>query len=183
MKSLLIILIGVVGAIFAGCAAPFFAPTDVSHIKLASVDSPVVIVGKIHLVRKQGTLVATGYVLKRLGAFDTTQTHLDVTLYDSSGMVLRRTVEHFEPREIPRRIRRPHHAVYRVRLDILPPKTARLEVKAHEGSHDTTGSSRRDCNPAIASHLTSHVTAMVIAASSAPRPFSYVASRPLINYV
>ena len=137
MKSLLIILIGVVGAIFAGCAAPFFASADVSHIKLESVDSPAVIVGKIKLVRKQGILVVTGYVLKRLGASDTTQTHLDVTLYDSAGMELRRTVEHFEPRQIPRRIRRPAHAVYRVSLGSLPTETARLEIKAHEGAHDS----------------------------------------------
>lgn len=137
MKHIVIILVGAVGAILAGCTAPFFAPTDVSHIKLESVDSPVVIVGKIHLARKQGTLVATGYVLKRLGVSDTTQTHLDVTLYDSAGMELRRTVEHFEPRQIPRRIRRPTHAVYRVAFDPLPTKTARIEVKAHEGSHDS----------------------------------------------
>jgi hypothetical protein len=161
VKQIVIILVGAVGAILAGCTAPFFAPADVSHIKLESVDSPAVIVGKIKLVRKQGTVFVTGYVLKRLGASDTTQTHLDVTLYDSAGIELSRTVEHFEPRQIPRRIRRrPAHAVFRVALDLLPPETARLEIKAHEGSHgsDTTGSGRHDCNPYLASRLTAHVT-------------------------
>lgn len=117
----------------AGCATPFRAPPDVAHIKLERVDSPVVIVEKIWLERKKGPLVVTGYVLKRLEVEDTTQTHLDVTLYDSAGQVLRQTVEHFTPRQIPRRYRRPDDAVYRVPLDPLPPGTVRIEVQAHEG--------------------------------------------------
>ncbi len=117
-----------------GCATPFRAPPDVAQIQLERVDSPVVIVEKIWLERKGGPLVVRGFVLKRLEAEDTTQTHLDVTLYDATGQVLRQTVEHFEPRQIPRRYRRPDDAIYRVPLDPLPPGTFRIEVRAHEGN-------------------------------------------------
>ena len=89
----------------AGCATPFRAPPDVRGIKLERVGSPVVEVEKIWLERKTGPLVLKGYVLKHLAAEDTTQTHLDVTLYDSAGRVLRSTVEHFEPRQIHRQWR------------------------------------------------------------------------------
>lgn len=121
----------------AGCATPFRAPPDVANITLERVDSPLVRVEKIWLERKKGPLVVTGYIIKRLETEDTTGTHLDVTLFDSSGRVLRTTVEHFEPRQIPRRRRMPDSATYRVVLDPLPEGTARIEVRAHEGAHSS----------------------------------------------
>lgn len=121
----------------AGCATPFRAPPDVANVILERVDSPLVRVEKIWLERKNGPLVVTGYVIKRLETKDTTGTHLDVTLFDSSGRVLRTTVEHFEPRQIPRRHRMPDSATYRVVLDPLPDGTARIEVRAHEGAHSS----------------------------------------------
>ena len=128
-------LVILASAALAGCATPFRAPPDVAHIKLERADSPVVVVEKIWLERKKGPLVVKGYIVKRLEAEDTTQTHLDVTLFDSSGGVLRRTVEHFEPRQIPHRYRRPDYASYSIPLDPLPIDTARIEVRAHEGNH------------------------------------------------
>lgn len=121
----------------AGCATPFRAPPDMANVILERVDSPLVRVEKIWLERKNGPLVVTGFVLKRFETEDTTGTHLDVTLYDAAGQVLRRTVEHFEPRQIPRRYRRPDDATYRVTLDPLPDGTARIEVRAHEGAHSS----------------------------------------------
>jgi hypothetical protein len=136
MKTPLVLLLSAAGIVLAGCTTPFRAPADVATIKLDRVDSPVVIVEKIWLERKEGPLVVTGYTLKRLEATDTTQTHLDVTLYDATGQVLRRTVEYFEPRQIIRRFSRPGFGTYRVPLDPLPAGTVRLEVKAHEGPTD-----------------------------------------------
>ncbi|WP_415909259.1 hypothetical protein [Oleiharenicola sp. Vm1] len=134
MKTLpWLLLLAVVG--LTGCVTPFRAPSDVAHIQLTRGDSPFVRVEKIWLERKKGPLVVKGYVVKRLEADDTTQTHLDVTLYDSAGAVLRRTVGHFEPRQIPRRYRRPDYASYSVPLDPLPGGTVRIEVRAHEGDH------------------------------------------------
>lgn len=119
----------------AACATPFRAPAGATHIKLDRVDSPVVIVEKIWLEQKRGPLAVTGYVVKRLEVDDTTQTHLDVTLFDSAGRVLRSTVEHFEPRQIRDRVRRHDDARYRVELALPPGEIARVEVRAHEGEH------------------------------------------------
>jgi hypothetical protein len=131
--NILLVILGAAG--LAGCATPFRAPPDVAHIQLDRVSSPVVEVEKIWLERKSGPLVVKGYVVKELKAEDTTQTHLDVTLYGATGEVLRTTVEHFEPRQIPRRYRRPDDASYQVVLDPLPAGTVRIEVRAHEGNH------------------------------------------------
>ncbi len=118
-----------------GCATPFRAPPDVADIRLQRADSPVVIVEKIWLERKNGPLILRGYVLKRLSASDTTRTHLDVTLYDAGGRVLRTSRESFSPRQIVRHHRRPDYASYHVVLDPLPPGVVRIEVRADEAAH------------------------------------------------
>jgi len=122
-----------------GCATPFRAPSDVAQLKLDRVDSPVVIVEKIWLERRNGPLVVKGLVLKRSEATDTTQTHLDVILFNEAGQVLRSSVEHFEPRQIIPQWKRPAEASYRAVLDPLPPDAARIEVRAHEGAHNPEG--------------------------------------------
>lgn len=127
--------------LLAGCATPFRAPPDVRGIQLDRVGSPVVVVEKIWLERKGGPLTVKGYVQKHLVADDTTQTHLDVTVYDASGRVLRSTVGNFEPRQIRRQWRRPAYASFAVALDPLPSGTARIEVRAHEGQHPGSGNS------------------------------------------
>ena len=119
-----------------GCATPFRAPADVAHVKLVRVDSPVVIVEKIWLERKNGPLVVKDFIVRRLGVSDTTRTHLDVTLYDEAGRVLRSSVEYFVPRQILHLHHRlPDLARYSVTLDTLPAGTTRIEVRAHEGDH------------------------------------------------
>lgn len=133
--SLRSLLLALTTTVLTGCVTPFRAPPEVAHIKLDVADSPIVRVEKVWLERENGPLAVRGYVLKRLEANDTTRTHLDVTLYAVDGRVLRSTVEHFEPRQIPRRYRRPDSASYRVPLDPLPAGTVRIEVRAHEGSH------------------------------------------------
>ena len=134
LKPRILIVIGAVVALLGlvGCATPFRAPPDMAHIKLERVDSSVVMVEKIWLEREKGQLVVTGYVVKRLGVTDTTQTHLAVTLFDADGRVLRNSTERFEPSQIPSGRRMYGHARYRVVLDPLPPATARIEVRAHE---------------------------------------------------
>lgn len=124
------------GLALAGCVTPFRAPAEASHITLERVDSPIVLIEKMWLEQKQGSLAVTGYVIRRMDTDETTQTHLDVTLFDSAGRVLRSTVEHFEPRQIRvSRFRRHRDAQYRVELKLPPAGIARIEVRAHEGNH------------------------------------------------
>ena len=119
----------------AGCITPFPTPSDLAHIKLDRADSPAVTVEKVWLERKNGPLVVRGLVRMGPEATDTTRTHLDLTLYDAAGQVLRSSVEHFEPRQIVRQWKRPADASYRAGLDPLPPGAVRIAVRAHEGSH------------------------------------------------
>lgn len=115
-----------------GCATPFRAPSDLAQVKLIRVDSPTVIVEKIWLERKHGSLVVKGYVMLSLAATDTSLTHLEVTIYDAQGTALRKSVAYFEPRHLVRHGPRPVFGSYVVVLDPLPPQTARVEVAAHD---------------------------------------------------
>ena len=124
-----------IAACLAGCATPFHAPSDLAHITLDRGDSPLAIVEKIWLERKNGPAVVKGYVVARLGKPNTTQTHLDVSFYDSNGQLLRHTLAHFEPRQLRQTLRQPSPSSYSVIVEPLPAQTARIEVKAHEGSH------------------------------------------------
>jgi hypothetical protein len=119
----------------SGCTTPFRPPADLAHVRLHGVDSPVVRIEKIWLERKNDQLAVRGYVIRRLEATDTTRTHLDVTLYDAGGRVLRTSRETFSPKQIVRRHRRPDYASYRVVLDPLPRGVARIEVRADETEH------------------------------------------------
>lgn len=121
---------------FMGCVTAERTPTALEHLRLEPRHSPLVSVSKLWLEQKDGPVTLRGYVLRGFDTKDTTQTHLDVTIYDAAGETLRRTVEHFEPRQIPRRPRMPDSARFRVVLDPLPATTSRIEVRAHEGSHE-----------------------------------------------
>lgn len=122
----------------AGCMTPSRSPREVAHIVLETEDSPVVRLTKLWLERKTEALLLSGYVVKRPEATDTTQTHLDVTLFGADGRVLRHSIERFEPRQIPRRPRMPDSVTFHVMIEPLPPGTARIKVGAHEGPHDST---------------------------------------------
>lgn len=133
LLKLSLILLGV--ASLTGCASFLRTPSNLAHVKLETVDSPVVLTETVWLERKDDIVVVTGYVVKRLGVNDTTATHLDITLLDGTGQVLREIGAHFEPKQIPRRYRRPDYATYRVPLAPLPAGTALIIVRAHEGNH------------------------------------------------
>lgn len=131
MKLSLALLLAVLG--LSACATR--TPPDVAHLQLATGDSSVVRVTKLWLERKEGRLMVGGYAVRQIDAKDTTNTHLDLTLRAADGRVLREAVEHFEPRQIPRRPRMPDSVTFRLPLDPLPTDTVRIEVRAHEGAH------------------------------------------------
>jgi hypothetical protein len=120
--------------VFAGCSSLNQPPPELAHIQIDLAHSPVVSVSRAALVREHG-LVLKGHVLRQHDATDTTRTHLDVTLLDAQGRVLRETIERFAPAQIPRRVRMPDSASFSVVLDPLPAGTSRIVVRAHEGPH------------------------------------------------
>lgn len=134
MKTLPLFIAGT-SALLGACATPSRTPPGVAHIELIGESSAVITVGKPRVEKADGPLLLTGYVIRRLEATTTTQTHLDVELVDASGARLRTSVEHFEPVDIPRRHKRRSFATYQVPLDPMPANTARIVVRAHEGSH------------------------------------------------
>lgn len=129
----LTLTLALAAGLLAGCATPFRAPADVAHLKLTRVDSASVLIDKIWLERDDGALVVRGYVHRKLGASTSTAPHLDVTLRDRNGLTLRTQGAGFTPSEIPSSHRPPAAASYRVPLDPLPPTTAQVEVRAHDG--------------------------------------------------
>lgn len=128
----LFLLLATIGV--AACATPFRSPPDVAHISLAHVDSPAVRVVKIWLERKGGRLEVTGYAVQRFGAIVDDPTHLDIIFYDAAGGVLRSAEGSLEPWRKQRHFPSTASAAYHIALDPLPAGTARIEVRAHEGT-------------------------------------------------
>jgi len=137
MKSFRLLPLACGLALLTGCATPFRAPADVAHLKLTRLDSPSVLIDKIWLERDAGALVVRGYVHRKLDATTTADTHLDVTLFDRDGKVLRVQTAAFTPGVISLHNRPPAAASYRVPLDPLPGTAAQVEVRAHDGAHPT----------------------------------------------
>lgn len=120
---------------FGGCLTPFRPPPDAAHIQLTRAASPSVDVDKIWLGRDSGGLFVTGYVIRQLRASNTTNTHLDITVFDPSGGVLAQSVEPFEPAQIPQHRRPTGVSRYRAYLTPAVAAISRVEVKAHDGAH------------------------------------------------
>lgn len=136
MKILLITLSVVA---LSGCTLLVRTQPELEYIKLESIASPIVTVGEIKLGRFNGQTVITGFVYKKPWDAVTTKTHLDVTLFGSNGTVLRQTVAGFAPSQIGNSSRTRGHASYWVVVDPLPAEVTRIEVRAHEGEHGTSG--------------------------------------------
>lgn len=137
MKLLPILCVAGASALLSACATTPRTPTDLAHIQLVGENSAAITVGEPLLERSEGRLLLKGYVVRRLDATTTAETHLDVELTDSAGAVLRASVEHFEPRNLPRRHKRRSFGHYQVPMDSLPANTMRIVVRAHDGAHSS----------------------------------------------
>jgi hypothetical protein len=117
----------------SGCA--FASPPQSSGLIVTPVSSEVVGVLQPKLVSKQGQLELVGSVYKKVGGASTGTTHLDVLFLDSAGSTLAVKTVQFEPRVI-RHARPPAgRGHYASPVGELPPGTATLEVRAHDGEH------------------------------------------------
>ena len=126
----------------SGCVMFLNTPPDLTHIAREHANSSKVKVRDFELVRHNGQLLLVGKVGRQFFEADTSQTHLDVTLYANDGAVLRAFTTEFNPRQVYRGYRMPGSSSYQVVLDPLPPGLARVEVRAHDGEHSPTSRSR-----------------------------------------
>lgn len=133
MKRALLLL--PVMALLSGCVSLMRTPPDLIHIAREHTDSSKVKVRDFELVRYERQLLLVGKVGRQFFDADTTKTHLDVTLYATDGSVLRLVTSGFRPRQVSSGHHLPGSSSYQVVLDPLPPGTARVQVRAHEGEH------------------------------------------------
>lgn len=128
---------GLVGAalFLAGCAGVPRSSADANHIRIELIDSPLVRVSQAWLERVDGVLRLKGHVLRLPDVADTTATHLDVSLLSANGTLVGSSTEYFQPRQIPRRPRRPDFAAFDVVIPVNPAEVQTIIIKAHEGDH------------------------------------------------
>ncbi len=133
MRRALFLLPGM--ALLSGCVFFMRTPADLAAITHGHSDSSKVKIRNFELVRYEGRILLVGKVGRQFFDADTSNTHLDVSLYAADGSVLRSLVTDFNPRQISRAYRTPASSGYQVALDPLPPGLARVDVRAHDGAH------------------------------------------------
>ncbi len=136
MKTLrLLIIPGVIG--LAGCTSVPLPP-EAAAVVLVPVPSKSVAIYQPKLVVKDGRLMLDGWVYRQYGAWTTARSHLDIVFLDASGREWRSELTYFAPRDLPRggghRMQPRGH--YTLLIPAMPPGTARIEVRAHDGQHD-----------------------------------------------
>lgn len=139
MRSQSLIFLGMVG--LAGCAS-IPLPREVATVTLVAVSSPAIEVHRPRFLMKKGYLELEAYVLRQWKAETTADSHVDLVFTDAVGRELFVDTANFHPRSLPKTIRLPHpHAYLRVPITNVPPGTAVIEVRGHDGPHETRSSS------------------------------------------
>ncbi len=120
----------------AGCAsAPL--PPEAAAVALVPAPSKFVAIYQPRLVVKDGRLLLEGWVSRQYGARTTAQSHLDIVFLDPSGRVLRSAVTYFAPRDLRGGHWMQPRGHYSLPIPVLPAGTARIQVTAHEGEHQS----------------------------------------------
>lgn len=132
------IAVGVSAASFAisGCASKPLAPEAVGVRTIAASSASV----KIHrprLIMKAGELKLEAYALRQWKAETTADTHVDVVFLDLSGNTIAIETTNFHPRSLPQTMRLPGPHAYLLVPIRIPPGTRAVEVRAHDGPHET----------------------------------------------
>ncbi len=113
-------------------------PSEAAGIILISVSSGAGDVQRPTMRMNDGYLELEGDVSRQRDAETTADTHIDIVFLDVVGRVLAIDMTRFNPRSLPRTLRLPQpHGHYRILIPQLPPETRVIEVRAHDGAHET----------------------------------------------
>jgi hypothetical protein len=133
MKTFMcIVAFGATG--LTGCASVPLPPQAAS-VAITPVSSGAVSVLQPKLISKDGRLAVVGSVYKTFGGPPTNLTHLDVVFLDHAGRPLSEKTAMFAPRMLHRTRPPAGRGHYSLVLEELPPGTASVEVRAHDGEH------------------------------------------------
>lgn len=127
----------VLSAALTGCvASPEPLPYAAAKVSLVPVSSANVTVRNPVLQMNAGSLLLVGFVVKVYEAETTENTHLDVVFLDGGRRMLGDRTTSFSPQRLITARRAPNRqGHYSVALEDLPPGTASIEVRAHDGPH------------------------------------------------
>ena len=122
--------------VITGCAsAPL--PSEAVGVSTVAVSSTSVEIHRPRLVMKTGELKLEAYAFRQWKAETTANTHVDIVYLNAAGNEIARETTNFHPRSLPASgVRGKPHAYLLVPIRI-PANTRAIEVRAHEGPHET----------------------------------------------
>ena len=128
-------------AILSGCASVPL-PLEAAAVTVLPVSSPSVEIHRPRFMVKDGELKLEAYAMRQWKAETTANTHVDMVFLDGSGRPLAVRTTNFHPRSLPATGRLPApHAYLLIPIEI-PSGTRAIEVRAHDGPHDATNTTR-----------------------------------------
>ena len=125
--------------LFAGCAATAL-PQEALGVSTIAASSSSVEIHRPRLIMKNGSLMLEAYALRQWKAETTADTHVDIVFLDTAGNAVAVETTNFNPRSLPRTMRLPGPHAYLLVPMRLPPGTRAVEVRAHDGPHETSAS-------------------------------------------
>lgn len=126
---------------FTACSTPWFAPSELSHVRVQTFDSSIVSIEPSWFYSDGTVYYLTGYVRRKIGADDTLHTHVDVIFLDHDGEVIEEVTVGFSPSALSgshahRRgsgLRRHHdHGDYQVAVASPYSQISTIQIRAHD---------------------------------------------------
>lgn len=123
----------------AGCAsAELPLPASLAGLILIPTSSAMVVVREPVIRMDDGLPTLFGHVGKVFGPGSTENTHLDIVYLNAKDEQLRQETVTFSPRKLSTTRRSPaRQGFYRVPLSAMPAGTLRIDVRAHDGPHES----------------------------------------------
>lgn len=123
--------------VFSGCASTGMLPELARKVAVVPANSVAIEVHRPRLLLEKGNLVLEAYVFRQWKADTTADSHIDIVFLDAVGRKISVDTASFSPRSLPQTIRLPQpHAYMKVPVR-LPPDLTVIEVRGHDGAHES----------------------------------------------